>query len=826
MKKSLWNLVAGRHPELLAGKDQKAVSDQEMIMLSRMAVDIRLDRQDVSLDDIRDKLWSAVSAFNKDAYLTEVYPSYLIYELNGKYFRVDWSILDDAAQLGTQAVEMEKTWIEVRIGQGGDESDLSLIMRLGQAKNPEGSAWDVTICEPGFTLNNSYIPDELLRQSVPLFEGVGVNMYELPEGATHIPGPLFDLKSLLVSNKVGWIDNVRYVAGKGLQGVLHFLDSAKSLGRNLMDAMSQGAKVYGLSWDCLIRGTKAVIEGRSVLRIDAFKDVNSVDIVTRPAAGGKFNRAVAAMPAHHKEDAFMKERLWKMIQKTRPALLTGKDLATISDQDLEGLARMAMEPEKFADLTGMASKDDLAIIRGEMALKDGLVKSDLPELAKERIKKTFEGRVFQAADLDKAIADEKDYLAKINPQPNLGDGVAASGIHFQGGLGSIDRACMAVDRLFGIQKDQVIALAGMERLDHNPVFADMRNVQDYTDFDKVPAFKSLREMYYYFTGDAEVNGRFNRKNLPAELRSSMDINSGTFSYVLGNTLARRLVSQYLEFKFQEELLISVRKPVKDFRQQEAVLVGGFSDLSTVDPEAADYQEISGVTDEESTYTLGQRGNLLTITRKTIINDDVSIIQRLVNGLSRAARRTHAKYVWNFFINNGTCTDTTAWFTVGHGNLGATALGFATALAAYIALGKMTEKDSAERLGFLADPSVKPNLIGPIDLVATLSGIANDEFYFTANDLTTKIRNALAGKVNAVAIPLFTDTNDWGLILPPGIADIVEMGYLNGRQEPELFVADSPMSEQVFVADKNRYKIRHEYAGAVIDYRTGYKAVVA
>jgi hypothetical protein len=734
--------------------------------------------------------------------------------LTGKEFE---TITDDEVKNLVVRMATEEAAPEVTDG------DLSLIMRLGQAKNPEGSAWDVTICEPGFTLNNSYIPDELLRQSAPLFEGVDVNMYELPEGASHIPEPLFDLKSLLIRNKVGWIDNVRYAAGKGLQGVLHFLDSAKSLGRNLMDAMSQGAEVYGLSWDCLIRGTKAVIEGRSTLRIDAFKEVNSVDIVTRPAAGGKFNRAVAGMPAHHKEDN-MKEKLLKMIQEKRPALLTGKDLTTISEQEIETLARMAMEPEKPADLTGLASKDDLAIFRCEMALKDGLVKSDLPELAKERIKKTFEGRVFQAADLDKVIADEKDYLAKINPQPNPGEGVPA-GIHFQVGLGSLDRACMAVDRLFNIKKDQAIALAGMERLDHQPVFADMRNVQDYSDFDKVPAFTSLREMYSYFTGDHEVSGRFNRKNLPAELRSSMDINSGTFSYVLGNTLARRLVSLYGEYRFQEELLISVRKPVKDFRQQEAVLVGGFSDLAPVDPEAADYQEIGGVTDEESTYSLGQRGNILTITRKTIINDDISIIQRLVNGLSRSARRTHAKYVWSFYMDNANCSDGTAWFTAGHGNLGSTALGFATALIAYIALGKMTEKDSGERVGLLADPSVKPNLVGPIDLMPTIMGIANDEFYFTANDLTTKIRNALAGKVNPVINPLFTDANDWGLILPPTIADIVEMGYLNGRQEPELFLADSPQSEQVFIADKTRYKIRHEYAGAEIDYRPGYKAVV-
>jgi hypothetical protein len=64
-----------------------------------------------------------------------------------------------------------------------------------------------------------------------------------------------------------------------------------------------------------------------------------------------------------------------------------------------------------------------------------------------------------------------------------------------------------------------------------------------------------------------------------------------------------------------------------------------------------------------------------------------------------------------------------------------------------------------------------------------------------------------------------------MIMPPNVGDVVEMGYLNGREEPEMFVADSPQSEQVFVADKIRNKIRHEYAGAVIDFRTGYKAEV-
>jgi hypothetical protein len=266
--------------------------------------------------------------------------------------------------------------------------------------------------------------------------------------------------------------------------------------------------------------------------------------------------------------------------------------------------------------------------------------------------------------------------------------------------------------------------------------------------------------------------------------------------------------------------------VKDFRLQEAILLGYFADIDTVDPEAADYPEIAPVADEEATYSLLQKGNILTITRKQIINDDMSVIDRIVGRLGRAARRTHAKYVWAFFINNSTCTDGTAWFTSPHGNLGSTALSFDTALAAYKALAKMTEPGSGERIGMLDDPKLKPVLVYPIDLMETGESVVNDDEYFSSNDLTTKTRNPMKGKITGVQCSILTDANDWGMLMPPSVVDMIEMGYLNGRTEPEMFLADNPNEGQMFVADKIRHKIRHEYAGTVVDYRGGYKVEVA
>ena len=731
------------------------------------------------------------------------------------------------------------------------------VMHLGSARDPEGGVWDVTICKPGFTKNGWFIPEDVLQNGASLFEGVDVNLYELPsqQDATHVPGQLFDLKKFLVKNKVGWIEKVRFVAGEGLKGILHFIDSAKDLGKNMLDARKKGASIYGLSYDCPVRAVFAEVDGRRVLKILKFKSADSVDIVTRPAAGGQFNRAVASRPAlnHEKEQIMDKKQLWDMISAARPDLLEGKNLDTITDQEIQGLARMAMTPQKTdpdkdgkkkaqdgtpgdparaaagADGAGAGPdpNQEVKLLRCEMALKDKLAESDLPGMAKDRIRDMYAGRVFKTEDVDAAIAKEKDYLAKMSASVEAGraEMVPASSLQISGGLGSYERASMAVDKMFGLTRDEMKGFAQATRLDGQPFFEDIRSKQDYEGFDDVPAFSSLRQAYAFFTGDHEVNLRFYRNRLPVELRNRMDITSSTFSYVLGNTLGRRLVKQYRETNFQEDLLISIRKSVKDFRQQEAVLVGGFPDLADVDPEAAEYDEINAVTDEESTYTVGQKGNILTITRKTIINDDISVVQRLVAGLGRTARRTHAKYVWALFTANATCSDGTAWFTGGHGNLGATALSHAQALIAYKALSKMTEKDSGERLGLLDDPDVKPVIVGPVDILETIRQIAEEDFYYSSNDLTTKVPNPLIGKVKGMALSILTDANDWGMILPPSVIDIVEMGYLNGKQEPEMFLADSPQSEQVFVADKIRYKIRHEYAGAVIDYRSGYEAEV-
>jgi len=453
-----------------------------------------------------------------------------------------------------------------------------------------------------------------------------------------------------------------------------------------------------------------------------------------------------------------------------------------------------------------------------------LSESGLPEVTQKKLSVAFEGKTFKPEDLESLIKEEKEYLAKLEvPVFSVGDQSRA-----EVGIGAKEKISMAIDKMFGLSKEDAVLSARMSvNLQTHEEFC-RRAVKDIeSHYDEIAPFSGLKALYVRMTGDEYVSGRMNKGRVASEFRALQDLTTGTFSYLLGDTLNRRLVKEYSATDYQENLLISARKSVSDYRSQEAVMTGYFSDIPEVNTEAEDYGEVGVISDEKAEYTLSKRGVILSISDKVIINDDLGFVQSAVRKLGQAARRTHAKYVWDFFVSNRNCSDGTPWFTSGHGNLITTGLttipaGIAAVLTLYKALLKATEKDSGEPIGIVD----MMTLVYPVDLIDIAEGVVNDTEYYTSNDLTTKRRNPLKGKIEGVQCPLLTDTNDWGLLRNPFMWEMIEMGYLYGRQEPEFILADNPQnSESMFTADKIRYKLRHIYNGALVDHRSGGKGVV-
>ncbi len=232
-------------------------------------------------------------------------------------------------------------------------------------------------------------------------------------------------------------------------------------------------------------------------------------------------------------------------------------------------------------------------------------------------------------------------------------------------------------------------------------------------FRDVPAFRSLRGAYVALTGDSELRGIpspaglklgeafMQMMQLPAAYSTS------TFSFVLGTSMHKRLLKEYKAVDYGEDALISFYRNAENFKTMEIIGVGYFGDVPDVNPETADYQEITMPTDIEAAYAINQKGWILTVTRRVILNDDLKTVVQLVSKMGRAHRRTHAKRAWNMIINNATFDgDSTALFDASHGNLGAVTLtndatGIATLTARLQAMYAQTEQDSGEGLALSA-----------------------------------------------------------------------------------------------------------------------------
>lgn len=344
-------------------------------------------------------------------------------------------------------------------------------------------------------------------------------------------------------------------------------------------------------------------------------------------------------------------------------------------------------------------------------------------------------------------------------------------------------------------------------------------------------FKTLHDLYCYYTGDEGTTGVFNPRGLPAELRGKMAVNANSFPNALANTLNRFLSAGYNRINYFENILISQKSPAGHLHEGVFIQLGCWNDLPDIDPETEDYPDMPNITDSGNPFALLQKGCVIPISRKVVINDDLGLLKKLMLRLGLVARKTHARYNWSFFKDNANSNDGTPWFSVLHGNLGNDAIGITAVTAAVTALANMVEPGpSTDKMGIDLS-QFKWHLVAPIGLWADAVKVNQTRSYYTANDLTTKTCNpcyGLFGKNNErIATPPFlTDVNDWGVIRDASEIPIIEMEYLHGNVEPEIYFEQDPQSGIAFKGDWFGLKVRHEYGGSVSDHRGGYKAVVA
>jgi hypothetical protein len=712
----------------------------------------------------------------------------------------------------------------------GEELRVSSFSRLSAAQVPAspdyGYKWHVQIVESGVDrqgIANYSMP--VLAAAAPVYEGARV--FALTQGQHDNPANPYG-KS--VRDLVGWLSDVRPTA-TALEGTLNILKSASWLRDMAVDAFTRGKRdLIGLSHDVVAQVAEG---GKSPKQVQRIVRVDSVDVVYDPIAGGKLLRVAAAGKAGQKEGVMWKQLL-AALKSQRPDL---KEKIEALEAQGESVTEEAVQELVLVAAGGKTQKDDVKeylakltaslteistseaktlVAKAEKTFDDAqkllscatvlveeLRESNLPDLLRKRVENEFSGKVFEPETLRAAIKEYKEIADKLTGSgaPN-----GVGGLRISIGTSEPEKLQAAIDKMLGADTDE--------------------------KFKDVPAFQGLRSAYTQLTGDDELRGVPSRDGLRLGeafmqmMRLPAAYRSNSFSYVLGVSMFKRLLKEYRAVNYFEEAIISYYRNAENFKTLEIINVGYFGDVPDVDPETADYVEITMPTDVEATYSINQKGWILTVTRKVILNDDLKTITQLVSKMGRAHRRTHAKRAWNKIINNATYKgDSVALFAdTEHGNLGTVALtldstGIATLTNRFKAMYAQEEQDSGESLAL-----VPRYLWCPRDALETAQGL-NSAWPGAATP------NPHAGKFGSaheriICNPLFVDTNDWGLIADATEVELLEVAYINGRREPEFFVADNPLVGQMFVADKIQYKSRHEYEFEIADYRGFDKSVVS
>ncbi len=596
------------------------------------------------------------------------------------------------------------------------------------------------------------------------------------------------------------------LGARGPEATLTLLASERWAREKLLAAWEAGrAELIGFSIDAVIAVRPARADGQAALEVEDIASLHSVDMVSAASSGGRalgvlegrdsggFEPARSSNAesnaesgiANHK-GAIMKQEIETMQEPG--AGIRGPESKGQASLPQEGIPAQVQEQMKELQQQIGEAERRQRIAENRLRVNGKLAASRLPKPLADLVASRFQedgpngAMEIQEEDVEMEIQRVREAYAALSPMGR----VMETG-RVKVAREPEEKMQMALDRVFGLP------------------------VEDTS----VPAFHGIREAYVAYTGDAEVTG-----TAAAHLRAREAYTTAGFPNALGNTLRRLLLKDYRDQDYGIGLIAQFSS-VPDFRTQERVRVGYFGDLPTVDTEAADYGELTAPTDEKATYSVATFGGLVTVTRKTIINDDLGIVPQIVSRLGRSARRTLAQRVFNLMINNGAIYDGQAWFHASHGNLGSTALSAAELDVVRTAMRNRTEKDSGKKLG-----------IGPHVLVAPheLEGLARqeNERQYTDSNFTPNPARFLFGQQSerVIVSPLLSDANDWYVFANVQEAPTVEIGFLQGRQEPEFFLADQPTAAAVFTSDKIRYKVRHEHESVVIDYRGAYKEAVA
>jgi len=744
--------------------------------------------------------WAKVRSESPYAYawVCDFTDDLVVFEWDGKTWQADYTLTEAGttgeAELGEPAEVVAQTWYvpaaggdptmpavdeEDMVDGGADEVTESvevaegraLEQTAGRAIEAKGTDADgnrvfrVRIIEAGDSQNGRRYSAKVLHEAAALYDGA--RSYDHHRTVE-------ELRSGTIAGLVGSYRNIE-AASDGLYADLHLLPSAKHTAEALdasIAAQDEGLPpLVGISHDAMTRSKASTVGGRRMQEVTAITKVNSADVVAEPAAGGKATRVLAGGfdPEESKESDVV----------TTTDVLAALKTATPEDLAAVGLQRSS-EAAPPAQPEGLEKSSFL----GGLMIERKVEAAGLPATVAVQLAAALPDRIVES-DIDNHIAALKSVL----------------GVAERSGL-----APTATAQVTKESREKVVE--GLDKM-----FAG-----DYS------VFRSFKQAHGAFTGyrprawGEDENRVVMRESIGSLYdsadRSTESLTTSSWAEVLGDSITRRMISDYNQPSLQSwRQIVSDIVPVNDFRTQRRTRVGGYGTIPVVN-QGQPYQPLTSPTDEEATYALEKKGGTDDLTLEMVANDDLGAIRKIPSRLGLAAARTLHNFVWDFLATNPTLYDSVALFHATHANTTAAALSQSNLSTARQKMRDQTGYgDTSNILSLVPKYLIVPNELEELAFQICTSAVAIPSTPAGPSD-TPNLHQGMT----PIVVDYLTDANDWFVSADPAMCPTIELGFYQGRQEPELFTQSDPSVGSVFNSDTITYKIRHIYKGAVIEFR--------
>ncbi|HFZ8853771.1 TPA: ClpP-like prohead protease/major capsid protein fusion protein [Salmonella enterica subsp. houtenae serovar Rough:z4,z23:-] len=241
----------------------------------------------------------------------------------------------------------------------------------------------------------------------------------------------------------------------------------------------------------------------------------------------------------------------------------------------------------------------------------------------------------------------------------------------------------------------------------------------------------------------------------------------------------------------------------DFKTAHRVGLESLASLRKVRA-GAEYKYVT-IKDRGEPIALATYGELFSIDRQTIINDDLDMLTRIPQAMGLAARATVGDLVWAVLTSNPKMSDGKPLFHADHGNLVAADLsieGLDTARKAML-LQKSGDRRLNIRPAYMLTPVAIESRANQLIKSASVPGA----------DANSGIVNPIQNFVTVASEARLDDSSptDYYLTAAQG-RDTIEVAYLDGIDKPYL------EQQQGFTVDGAAFKVRIDAGVAPLDWR--------